>query len=203
MTTPTEKWTTQAVGMSFEILDRMVRAVERVRERLLRAGLALNKTHVEYAIAGGHAVAHWVADVDSGAVRNCPNIDFLVHRKDFVTISTALQTAGFVKGASESMFLDGPDSKPREAINLLFAGEKLRSGDGLVVPDIQTIYNEESGPHLALEPLVFLCLLSNKLVDKVYVRDLIDVGLIDASWLPKLPADLAERLKNILDTPDG
>ena len=29
------------------------------------------------------------------------------------------------------------------------------------------------------------------------------VGLIDASWLPKLPPELAERLKRILDTPDA
>jgi hypothetical protein len=35
------------------------------------------------------------------------------------------------------------------------------------------------------------------------VRDLIDAGLIGATWLAKLPLVLAERLKAILETPEG
>jgi len=35
------------------------------------------------------------------------------------------------------------------------------------------------------------------------LRDLLDVGLIDAGWLPRLAPDLAARLQQILDTPDG
>jgi hypothetical protein len=42
-------------------LDRMVRAVEKVRERLLRAASALEQAGVPYAVAGGNAVAAWVA----------------------------------------------------------------------------------------------------------------------------------------------
>ena len=37
------RWTTQTVGMSVDILDRMERAVAKVRERLLRATSALNQ----------------------------------------------------------------------------------------------------------------------------------------------------------------
>ncbi len=40
-------------------LDRMVRAVERVRERLARAVAALVSAGVQYAVAGGNAVAAW------------------------------------------------------------------------------------------------------------------------------------------------
>ena len=39
--------------------------------------------------------------------------------------------------------------------------------------------------------------------DQVHVQDMIGVGLIDASWLTRLPPELAERLKHILDTPDA
>ena len=39
--------------------------------------------------------------------------------------------------------------------------------------------------------------------DRVHVRDMIGVGLIDESWLPKLPSELAERLQELLDDPDG
>ena len=41
-------------------LDRMVRAVEKVRERLLRATAALETANVPYAVIGGNAVAAWV-----------------------------------------------------------------------------------------------------------------------------------------------
>jgi hypothetical protein len=50
MTTPTletqdrrSRWTAQTVGMDCDILDRMERAVGKVRESLLRATSALNQ----------------------------------------------------------------------------------------------------------------------------------------------------------------
>ena len=58
-------------------LDRMVRAVEKVRERLLRATAALEKAGVPYAVAGGNAVAVWVTRVDESAVRNTRDVDIL------------------------------------------------------------------------------------------------------------------------------
>jgi hypothetical protein len=39
-------------------------------------------------------------------------------------------------------------------------------------------------------------------IHRTHVHDLIAVGLIDRSWLAKLPQVLAERLQGILDTPD-
>src|SRR5882672_12699891 len=90
------RWTTQTVGMSVEILDRMERAVVKVRERLLRATAALNQIGVPYAVVGGNAVASWVATVDEGAVRNTRDVDLLVRRDDLPAITTALEQAGFV-----------------------------------------------------------------------------------------------------------
>ena len=49
--------------MAWEVLDRMERAVARVRERLLRVTAVLNKAGVPYAVVGGHAVASWVTTV--------------------------------------------------------------------------------------------------------------------------------------------
>ena len=63
------RWTVQTVGMSWEILERMERAVLKVRERLLRATAALNQAGLPYAVVGGNRVASWVATVDEGAVR--------------------------------------------------------------------------------------------------------------------------------------
>src|SRR6476620_11702980 len=87
-----QHWTAQTVSMSVEILDRMERAVAKVRERLLRATQALNQAGIPYAVAGGNAVASWVATIDEGAVRNTRDVDLLVRRADLVEVTEAWRT---------------------------------------------------------------------------------------------------------------
>ena len=55
------------VSFGQDVLERMVRAVEMVRERLLRSTAALEAAGVPYAVIGGNAVAAWVSKVDPGA----------------------------------------------------------------------------------------------------------------------------------------
>ena len=191
--------------MAWEILDRMERAVARVRERLLRVTAVLNQTGVPYAVVGGHAVASWVTTVDEGAVRNTRDIDLLVRREDLPVITAALERAGFVRAEvlDVTMFLDGPDAKPSESIHLLFAGEKVRADHPLPAPDLSTIDDPAGFRVVTLEALVQMKLLSNRDKDRTHMRDLIGVGLVDRSWLAKLPPLLAERLEKVLDTPDA
>src|SRR5437870_6101643 len=198
------RWTTQTVGMSPDILDRMGRAVAKVRERLLRATAALNQAGVPYAVAGGNAVASWVATVDEGAVRSTRDIDLLVRRSDLPAITAALEQAGFVGDEllDVVMFRDGAEGKPSEAVHLLFAGEKTRPDHPLPAPEIQTVKDPAEFPVIALESLIVMKLMSNRRKDQVHIQDMIGVGLIDRSWLTKLPPELADRLKQILDTPD-
>src|SRR5438270_13836545 len=87
-------WTAPTVGMNGDILDRMERAVAKVRERLLRATAALNQAGVPYAVVGGNAVASWVATVDEGAVRTTRDVDLLVRRSGLPTVAAALERAG-------------------------------------------------------------------------------------------------------------
>ena len=49
-------------------------------------------------------------------------------------------------------------------------------------------------------------LASFRTLDRLRLRDLIDVGLVDKLWLDMLPDDppeLIERLRTILANPDG
>ena len=57
--------------------ERMVEAVQAVHERALRATAALRGAGIPYAVAGGNAVAAWVARVDRAAVRNTQDVDIL------------------------------------------------------------------------------------------------------------------------------
>ena len=109
----------------------MIRAVEKVKERLSRAVAALEKAGIPYAVVGGHAVAAWVSRVDEAAVRNTQDVDILLRRSDLDAAEMALAPAGFIRRHVKSidMFLDGPNAKARDAVHVLFAGEKVRSTD--------------------------------------------------------------------------
>jgi len=191
--------------MGWDILDRMERAVLKVRERLLRSTAALNQLGVPYAVVGGNAVASWVATVDDGAVRNTRDVDLLVRREDLPAITAALEQVGFVRDEvlGVVMFRDGPNGKPSEAIHLLFAGERLRPEHLLPCPEIETVIDRENCQVLNLESLLTMKLTSNRRKDQVHVEDLINVRLLDATWLSKLHPELSARLQLILDTPEG
>ena len=76
--------------------ERMVNAVEKVRQRLLRAATALRAAKIPHAVAGGNAVAAWVSSVDESAVRNTQEVNVLVRRTDFDAVKQALESAGFL-----------------------------------------------------------------------------------------------------------
>lgn len=166
------RWTAPTVGMDWGILDRVERAVGKVRERLLRATSALNQAGVAYAIVGGNAVASWVATVDEGAVRTTRDVDFLVRRVDLPAITAAREQAGFVRDVllDVIMFRDGTDGKPSEAIHLLFAGEKSRPDHLLPAPEIQTVEDPANFRVIALELLISMKLMSNRRKDQVQSR---------------------------------
>ena len=189
------------------VWERMVTAVEKVHERLRRATAVLQAANIPYAVIGGNAVAAWVARVDPAAVRNTQDVDILLNRADLPAAITAMEAAGFIcrHAASIDTFLDGKGSKARDAVHILFANEKVRPEYAEPTADVSDVEMSADGTHrhLALEPLVRMKLTSNRDKDRTHVRDLIEVGLIDATWSARFGPELAARLQGILDTPDG
>ncbi len=57
-------------------------ALDDVADRLARITTALRTAHVPYALAGGQAVAMWVATRDPAAVRTTKDVDLLIRRAD-------------------------------------------------------------------------------------------------------------------------
>lgn len=186
-------------------MERMVRAVEKVRNRLLRAARALGQAKVPYAVVGGNAVAAWVARVDESAVRNTQDVDIVLRRADLEAATRALGQAGFVhrhvKGVD--MFLESPEAKARDAVHVVFAGERVRPEYHLPVPDVVEAEEAPEFRLLKLEPLVKMKLTSFRLKDQVHLLDLAGVGLIDESWLNRLPPELSERLGKLLSNPES
>ena len=185
--------------------ERMIRAVEKVRERLQRAAAALETAGVPYAVAGGNAVAAWVSRVDEAAVRNTQDVDFLLRRADLSAAIAAMTQAGFFHRhvAGIEMFLDGPKAGVRDAVHLVFAGEKVRPDYPAPAPDVAESEATGSFRLLTLDALVRMKLTSFRDKDRTHLRDLIDVGLVNASWAARLPVELGVRLQSLLDNPEG
>jgi hypothetical protein len=193
------------VSFGEDVLERMVRAVEKVRERLQRATAALEAARIPYAVIGGNAVAAWVSKVDPGAARNTVDVDLMVNRSDLEAVKSGLESAGFVhyELMDVHMFLDGPQGRPRDAVHLLFAGEKVRPQYTEAAPDLNVTERHEAFRVLGFESLVRMKLTSFRDKDRTHLRDMLDVGLLDQSWLKRLPPQLATRLQELLDNPDG
>jgi hypothetical protein len=188
----------------------MIRAVEKVRERLLRAAQALEQAGVPYAVAGGHAVAAWVSRVDEAAVRNTRDVDILLRRADLAAAKTALAQAGFVyrrvaglgMPTGMDVFLDGPDASVRDAVHIVPAGEKVRPDSLLPAPDVTEAEDADQFRLVSLPALLRMKLTSFRDKDRTHLRDLIELGLVGSAWLDQVPEELRSRLRDLLDHPE-
>ena len=183
----------------------MILAVEKVRERALRASKAMEDAGIPYGIAGGNAVAAWVARVDATAVRNTRDVDILVQRSDFDRIKTALESVGFHyhQVMKVDCFIDGPDGSVREAIHLLYASEKVRPEYVSPSADVSETVPADDYRVVDLEPLVRMKLNSFWDKDRTHLRDMIELGIIDTAWLDRLHPEHSQRLQELLDDPNG
>lgn len=192
--------------------ENMSQGIEKVQDRLMRATRALGSAGIDYAVIGGNAVAAWVSRVDDSVVRATRDVDLLVRRDDMEAITAALEAAGFKhrsvsilggKGRIE-MFLDGPGSKARDGVHLIFAGERVNPESIEPSPEVEEVdLSSTEFRLLKLEALVTMKLTSYRDKDRVHLRDMIEIGQLDASWLDRVPVALRDRLQALLDDPDG
>ena len=101
------------------------------------------------------------------------------------------------------MFLDGPSGTPRDAVNVVYAGEKVRAEYSEPAPTVDNFEWIKSMRTLTFPELVRMKLTSHRLKDRVHLQDMISVGLIDGTWLDRFSPELRLRLEELLDNPDG
>jgi hypothetical protein len=190
---------------SLDVFARMFRAVELVQERLNRACGALRDAGVPYAVIGGNAVAAWVATIDDGAVRNTRDVDLLLDEDDLPRATEALQAVGFVRETvmGTVVFLDGPQGKPSQGLHVLLAGQKVKPEYASPTPQVQQVVELNDKRIVDLEALVEMKLNSYRDKDRTHLRDMIQIGLVDATWPARFPLPLGARLQALLDDPEG
>jgi hypothetical protein len=127
-----------------------------------------------------------------------------LRREDLEAAKTALASVGFLhwRARGIDMFLDGPGAKARDAVHIVLAAEKVRTGDDVPAPEVT---EAERGPDfrfVTLDALVRMKLTAFRDKDKMHLRDMLDLNMIDAGWLPRLHPTLAARLKELIDNPE-
>jgi len=184
--------------------DRMNRAVEKVQERLEKTARTLEAACIPYAIIGGNAVRAWVAQADEAAVRTTRDVDILLRREDMPAAIAAMEAAGFVyrHSAGIDMFLDDNGAKARDAVHVLLANEKVRETDIVAAPDVEESITVDAHRTLTLEALVRMKLNVFRDKDRMHLRDMLDVELIDETWGSRYPLPLANRLQELIDNPE-
>lgn len=183
---------------------RIVNAIQKVEERLLRATAALDSRGVPYAVVGGNAVANWISRIDEGAVRFTKDVDLLLRREDLPAANEAMKSAGFTPrhAAGIDFYLDGPEGRFSEAVHVVFAREKVREEYVAPAPDVSESERASQYRVLSLESLVRMKLTSFRDRDRMHLRDMIGVGLIDGAWPSRFQQELAERLQQLVDNPE-
>jgi len=165
---------------------RIEQAVEIVKDRQRRVVAALNAAGIRYAVIGGNAVQHWVAQVDVSVVRNTRDVDLILNEHDLARAIAALEAVGFRyrRSGGVVMFLDGPEAGARDAVHVVFAGRPVHEEYPEPVPDLEE-------------------LTSFRRKDQVHLLDLISIGMVDSSWLGRFSPILQTRLQELLDDPEG
>ena len=186
-----------------ELWARMERAVEKVNERLRKTVRILEDAKVPYAVIGGHAVRAWVAQVDEAALRTTQDVDILVRPSDLQSLIAAMTAKGFHHRNTSglNMFVEHPDASARDAVHVLLVGNVERFGEPN--PDIEPAARANDFRTVELTTLVRMKLNAFRDKDRVHVRDMISLGMIDASWLDRYPEQLRLRLEELLNDPDG
>lgn len=162
--------------------------------------LALEK--IPYELIGGGAVMVQVNRVEPSAVRNTKDIDIMIDRADLERIKEVAQRHGFTfrHAAGVDMLMPHGETRARNAVHLIFSGERLRPNQVVANPPLRPEHLSIHGVEVAVIPvadLVQMKLSNNRDIDRVHVRDLDSVGLITPDVEEVLTPILRTRLKEI------
>jgi len=88
-------------------------------------------------------------------------------------------------------------------VHIVFAMEKVRPDSPVASPDVTDSEPADRFHVVSLEALVRMKLAAFRDKDRTHLRDLIEVGLLDASFLDRLEPALRERLNVLLTNPEA
>lgn len=98
------------------------------------------------------------------------------------------------------MLLPHGETRARNAVHLIFSGEKARPDQTAPNPPVRPEYLSIHGVEVAVisaPDLVWMKLSNNRDIDRVHIRDMDSVGLVTRELEQALPPFLRTRLQEI------
>ena len=169
---------------------------------LEKIAIPLAAEKIEYELIGGGAVMVHVNRVDSSSIRNTKDLDIMIRRSDFERIKDVAARYGFTfrHAAGLDMLLPAGEIKAKNAVHLVFTGEKVRPTQIMpnppLRPELISIHGVDVAVISVLD-LVQMKLSNHRAIDQVHVDDLDQVGLITPEVEESLSEFLHERLREI------
>ena len=129
----------------------------------------------------------------------------MVRRVDLQRIQTAAAANGFHfrHAAGVDMLLYGDASSTKNAVHLIYSGEKVRPNYSDATPPIEPERKQIHGKEVMVIPVVDLVrmkLTSFRLKDQVHIKALEAAGLVTPTVENALTPELAARLKHVRET---
>ncbi len=189
----------EAVNILFEErLFGLVGVLHRIAE-------ALTAQSVPYELIGGLAVLVHVEEADPTYSTLTRDVDLMIRRSDLERVKEIAAVSGFRfrHSAGLDMLLYGDTDSARNAVHLIFSGEKVRPNQAVANPPIAPEKKQILGTEVMVIPvaaLVQMKLSSFRDKDRVHVRAMDAAGLITPEVERSLPAELTARLQHVRDT---
>ncbi len=166
---------------------------------------ALTAEQIPHEVVGGLAVLIHVEEANPEQTALTRDVDLMVLRSDLERIKSAAAKQGFRfrHVAGVDMLVAGEAEHGKNAVHLIFSGEKVRPNYVAPAPPIEPQRKRIHGKEVMVIPvadLVRMKLTSFRDKDRVHVRSLDAVGLVTEEVESKLTPELLLRLKQIRET---
>jgi hypothetical protein len=170
-----------------------------------RLAVPLEQAGMAHQLVGGLAVFLHVENADSTHSSLTRDIDVMIRREDLAEVVAIAERHGFRfrHSAGLDMLIYGDTDSARNAVHLLFAGEKVKLTQAEPHPDVHPIRTGLHGQEFWVVPvldLVRMKLSSFRDKDRVHIRGMDAAGLVTLDVERQLSVELQGRLRHIRET---
>jgi hypothetical protein len=188
-----------AVNLVFEErLFRLVGILHKITGPLMADGVA-------HELIGGLAVLVHVEAADPEHSVLTRDVDLMIRRADLARVQEIAARHGFRfrHSAGLDRLLYGEGDRARNAVHLLFSGEKVRANQAAPNPEIRPERKSVLGEDVFVIPVADLArmkLSAFRDKDRVHIRSMDAAGLITPRIEEALGPELRARLQHVRDT---
>jgi len=165
----------------------------------------LTSENIPHEVVGGLAVLIHVEEANPEHTSLTRDIDLMVQRSDLDRIKIAAAQHGFRfrHAAGVDMLIYGDMESAKNAVHLIFSGEKVRPHYLFPTPPIEPEQKHIHGKEvrvISVVDLVRMKLTSNRDKDRVHIRSMDAAGLVTHEVERQLTGELKSRLEHIRET---